>query len=110
MATDTNTQKIQELNDKLRQNPNQDWFMSQGVAGLPNHKRVELMLLITRFNDFNEGNDPYSEHDFGAVTLDGVKYFWKISYYDKNLEHHSENPADPDVTRRILNIMEASEY
>lgn len=110
MTTDTNTQKIQELNDTLRHNPNQDWFMSQGVAGLPNHKRIELILLITKFDNFTEDNDPYNEHDFGAVTLDGVKYFWKISYYDKNLEYHSENPADPDVTRRILNIMEASEY
>jgi hypothetical protein len=84
--------------------------MSRGVAELSNEKKRELLSLVINFNLFDEGNDPYGEHDFGQVKLDGVRYFWKISYYDKNLEYGSSEPSDPAVTRRVLNIMEASEY
>jgi hypothetical protein len=33
-----------------------------------------------------------------------------FSYYDKKLEYGSPDPADPAVTQRVMNIMEASEY
>ncbi len=54
--------------------------------------------------------EDYGEHDFGQVELDNVRYFWKISYYDKNLEYGSPDPSDSTVTRRVINLMEASEY
>jgi len=104
------TLKIQQLNDQFRRRVGPDWYMSQGVAGLSHEKKLQLLALVINFNLFNEDNDPYGEHDFGQVKLDNVKYFWKISYYDKNLEYGSSEPSDPAVTRRVLNIMEASEY
>ena len=54
--------------------------------------------------------NPYGEHDFGSVDLNGGRYFWKIDYYDNDLTAHSPDPADPDVTRRVLTIMCAGEY
>ncbi|HEY5138130.1 MAG TPA: DUF3768 domain-containing protein, partial [Methylococcales bacterium] len=62
------------------------------------------------FEDFNQGNDPHGEHDFGSFVESGVKYFWKIDYYDLARDYHSPNPADPAVTRRILTLMCADEY
>ncbi len=35
---------------------------------------------------------------------------FKIDYYDKSLNFHSPNPADPSVTERIITIMRADEY
>ena len=107
---DAKTLKIQQLNDQFRRQVGADWYMSRGVAELSSEKKLQLLSLVINFNLFNEDNDPYGEHDFGQVKLDGVKYFWKISYYDKNLEYGSPDASDPTVTRRVMNIMEASEY
>ena len=62
------------------------------------------------FNTFTEANDPYSEHDFGAVEMDGERYFFKIDYYDLAMEMGSEAAADPSLTRRVLTILRADEY
>jgi len=39
-----------------------------------------------------------------------VRYFWKIDYYDRRLMYHSPDPADADVTRRVLTIGTMAEY
>ena len=66
--------------------------------------------MVQNFNDFNEGNDPYKEHDFGSFDYNGNKIFWKIDYYDLNNQYYSENPANPDITNRVLTIMTVYEY
>ena len=58
----------------------------------------------------DEGIDPYGEHDMGRFTVGGEDYYWKIDYYDRNLEFHSPDPADPSVTIRVLTIMRVDEY
>jgi hypothetical protein len=61
-------------------------------------------------DSFTEDNDPHGEHDFGAFEHEGARIFWKIDYYAPDMEHGSENPADPKQTVRVLTIMLASEY
>ncbi len=65
---------------------------------------------MRNFDDFNEDNDPYGTHDFGAFELDGERLMFKVDAYDQNLEFGSPNPADPNVTIRVLTIFLASEY
>jgi hypothetical protein len=55
-------------------------------------------------------NDPHGEHDFGAIDEDGVRFFWKIDTYDRDMSAHSPDPTDPKVTTRVLTIMPAEEY
>lgn len=72
---------------------------------------MQVLQAVTSFDGFTEENDPYQEHDFGAVEIAEDKFFWKIDYYSKaNPGYGSENPADPTVTDRVLTIMRASEY
>ena len=76
--------------------------MPQDVATILNKVRT--------FKDFNEGDDPYGEHDFGAFDFKGKKIFWKIDYYDRNFEFASPDAANPEVTNRVLTVMYADEY
>ena len=81
-----------------------------GVAALPEETRERVLTAVREFESFEPGDDPYGEHDFGAFTVDGTKFYWKIDYYDRTMEHGSEDPADPSQTTRVLTIMLADEY
>lgn len=65
---------------------------------------------MNEFDAFSPDNDPYGEHDFGAVEIAGQRVFCKIDYYDTALEYGSPDPSDPAVTTRVLTVMLASEY
>lgn len=83
---------------------------SAGVAALPPEDQFAIYGLVRDFDGFDEGDDPYGEHDFGTVEHGGHKVFWKIDYYAPDLKHGSENPTDPAQTVRVLTIMLAEEY
>lgn len=103
--------KLRDLNDAMRTSMSGGRVMlTNGVSALPDAKRTQLLRAVASFTDFNEDNDPWNEHDFGAIELDGTKFFWKIDYYDKHLEYGSPDAADPMVTTRVMTIMRADEY
>ncbi|WP_245710820.1 DUF3768 domain-containing protein [Citreimonas salinaria] len=83
---------------------------TQGVRDLPNDRQRQLLQALRSFNEFSEDNDPYGEHDFGAVTVGDDRFFWKIDYYDTDLAGHSPDATDPAVTRRVMTLMRADEY
>jgi len=64
----------------------------------------------THYDQLDECIDPYGEHDMGRFTVSDEDYYWKIDYYDRGLEFHSPDPADPEVTIRVLTIMRVDEY
>ena len=72
--------------------------------------RDDICRAVKEYGAFDRDNDPYGEHDFGSLELHGERYFWKIDYYDEELQYHSPDPGDPKVTKRVLTIMHASEY
>jgi hypothetical protein len=84
--------------------------ITRGVADLGNDFIDRAVKAVRHFSNFTEDNDPYGEHDFGSFELDGIKLFWKIDCYDQNLEYGSPDPADADITRRVLTILLAEEY
>jgi hypothetical protein len=61
------------------------------------------------YDDFNSGNDSHKEHDFGTIELNGVSYNWKIDYYDNDIQYHSPDKSDPEVTTRVMTIMRVGE-
>ncbi len=109
------TLRVRELNDNLRRNiftsqPHGEIILTAGTAALNDFDRFNLLTEVQCFEDFTEDNDPYQEHDFGAIDFKGEKYFWKIDYYDRNKEFHSPDKSDPNLTCRVLTIMQACEY
>ena len=102
------TDKVRRLNDRLRTTGlGGRTVMTRAVSALPPSALATLLLQVKQFNDFTPGNDPHGEHDFGKVTVDAEALFWKIDYYDVNLEFGSPDPSDDTVTCRVLTIMTA---
>lgn len=97
--------RIAKLNDAFRKS-GQGITLTQGVQALED--LVGLIDEVRRFNDFNEDNDPYGEHDFGTFVWYGEKVYWKIDYYDYELRHW-EDPLEYRCNR-VLTILLASEY
>lgn len=103
--------KIRELNDAFRTSfIGGQIMLTSGVTSLPPKMTAAVLASVKSFKDFTKGNDPNSEHDFGSITIENEKFFWKIDYYDQTLQLGSDNPADPTVTERVLTVMLAEEY
>ena len=106
-----NTGRIRELNDAFRRSfIGGRVMLTAGVNALPDAAKAVVLAMVRRFDNFDPDNDPHGEHDFVAVDYAGGRYFAKIDYYDLDLRHGSEAPADPTKTVRVLTIMRADEY
>lgn len=79
-----------------------------GVSSLDQVAQSKVVEAVQKFKNFEPGNDPYGERDFGKVSVDGVDYFFKIDYYDASYEYGLDG-NDPEV-RRVLTVMRADEY
>lgn len=103
---------IAELNDDFRKNGKGRGrlMLTAGIVDLGWEFQKKAVEMTQQFSDFSEDNDPHSEHDFGAFELNGERVFWKLEYFDQNVEFGSPDPADPNVTTRVLTIMLACEY
>jgi Protein of unknown function (DUF3768) len=84
--------------------------ITRGVAERGMDFAARALEAVRTFDDFAPENDPFGEHDSGAFKLDDETLFWKIEYYDEELENGSPDPADANVTMRVLTIMFADEY
>jgi len=102
---------ISAQNDEFRQDLiGKRFFMTAGILEASGNDLPQLIALIEGFDAFDESNDPYGEHDFGSLAWRGEPIYWKIDYYDLDLKYASPDPANPDVTSRVLTIMMAWEY
>lgn len=97
-----------------------------GFRSLTDNDQSQVRELIETFDAFTDDNDPYGERDFGTIyqLTDGCwtterprsqdvereRVFWKLDYYDRNMEFASEDAANPAVTQRVLTIMLSDEY
>lgn len=106
-----NTARIRELNDAFRSTfIGGRVFITEGIRARGQAFESACVEAVQTFSDFTEDNDPYHEHNFGRVVIEGTNVFWKIDYYARDLAHGSENPADGFQTTRVMTIMLASEY
>jgi hypothetical protein len=103
--------RIRALNDAFRRSfAGGVLALTTGFRALPADRRRSILAHVRMFESFNEDNDPNGEHDFGVVEDGDVRCFWKIDYYDEDMELMSSDPADPSATARVLTVMLADEY
>lgn len=84
--------------------------VTAGVNALDIPLRLRVFEAVQKFTKFEPGNDPYGEHDYGRLEVEGTEVLRKIDYYDLQHTYFSDDPSDPGVTRRVLTIMLAEEY
>ena len=122
------TARIARLNDLARQAMGVACtaVATVGFRSLPDTDQSCVRELIETFDAFDEGSDPHGERDFGAIYQLGEgrwtterpsshedereRVFWKLDYYDRDLQFGSEDAANPAITRRVLTIMLSDEY
>jgi hypothetical protein len=111
-----NHAKVRELNDAFRKGERPELgriMITSGarelVAAWPLGE-ILLVHAVRKFEAFDEGNDPWCEHDYGSFEHAGEMCFFKFDYMDKALEYGSEDPADESQTTRVLTIALLSEY
>jgi hypothetical protein len=103
--------KVAALNDAFRQNfQGGRVFITASVINLPADVQAAALQKVATYNLFDEENDPWGEHDFGAFELAEQTFFWKIDYYDEAMRYGSEDPANPAKTTRVLTLMLAEDY
>ena len=74
----------------------------------PGQEFVErLVKTIALIDDFCHANDPYEEHDFGFVEIEGYSILFKIDLYE---EPDVKDANGKPVVTRVLTIMLAEEY
>lgn len=107
----SNAARITALNDAFRANPPLGTFvLTAGIRANMPQDIATILNKVRTFKDFNEDDDPYNEHDFGAFDFKGKKIFWKIDYYDRSFEFASPDAANSAVTNRVLTVMYADEH
>jgi hypothetical protein len=104
---------VRELNDALRTTGDPKRGGLVITRALTAYGEMFIRRAITavrQFNTFTQENDPWQEHDMAFLDVDGERIFFKIDYYDPTTRYLSVDPADPNVTRRILTIGLAEDY
>ena len=122
------TTRIARLNDEARQAMGVACtaVATVGFRSLPDADQSCVRALIETFDAFDEDNDPHGERDFGTIYQlvcgrwtterprvrddERERVFWKLDYYDRQMEFASDDAASPAITRRILTIMLSDEY
>lgn len=84
--------------------------LTEGIRNNTPEDIVEIITKVRTFDTFDENNDSYNEHDFGAFDYKGKRVFWKIDYYDRKFLYLSPDVSNPRVTNRVLTIMYSEEY
>lgn len=109
--------KIRELNDKLRHNryptaPGHKMIVLTGaLAQMDGPLRTAAVINAAGFDAFSEDNNPQGEHDFGQLTILAEQIMFKLDcYYDLDLKTSSEEPSNPEMTRRVMSLFLASDY
>ncbi|OPY01535.1 MAG: hypothetical protein A4E61_01590 [Syntrophorhabdus sp. PtaB.Bin184] len=73
--------------------------LTHGILGTFPKEVAVILWMVRKFDTFNEGNDPWHEHDFGALDYKGKSIFWKI-----------DDHGGYEGYELVLTVMLASEY
>jgi len=111
ILVDEDQMRIRQLNDTLRRTGRGGQVLiTNGLGSLDQEAISAILKAVADFDQFNEHNDPYGEHDCAILTVAGERILFKIDYFDQTKTRHSPDPADSNLTVRVMTVMLAREY
>lgn len=103
--------RIRALNDEFRKNAvGGQTQATKNVWALGPEFVDKALAAVKAFDAFTKDNDPWGEHDCAALSVDNEDVIFKIDYYDPTMTRHSDDPADAELTWRVLTIMLAEDW
>lgn len=103
--------RIRQLNDALRRTGRGGQVLiTNGLGSLDQGAVTAILKAVADFDQFNEHNDPFGEHDCAILMVAGERVLFKIDYFDQTGTWHSPDPANSKLTVRVMTVMLASEY
>lgn len=112
------TNRIAELNQRCRQGLDLEakLVITNTCFAMLAKDQLDRLILSTQvqkaLRDWKPAANDESdnEQDFGILYVRDQKLFFKIDYYDRTLEWGSEDPANPEVTIRVMTVMMPEDY
>ena len=77
-------------------------MITSAVEADPNLDKI--IEAVQQFNQFNEDNDPWNEHDCAIFKVGGEDFMFKIDYYDADYKYFQEDG------HRVLTVMKSEDY
>ena len=74
--------------------------MTPAVCALDPQLRGRALSAMSRYSKFADGE----EHDWGVFIFAGYSFEWRIEYRGKDGTGVSPDPADPEMTFRVLTL------
>jgi Protein of unknown function (DUF3768) len=100
LTTPQELKAIRELNDHFRRTfRGGQIFLTQGVAELPDMVKASALMRIADFTAFT---DKSGEHSFGVFYECSRRIWFKIYYFGQTMKDYSTDPANPEVTKRVM--------
>ena len=87
-------------------------IITSGINSLPEVLQIGLLREMVNFRDFTPENDPWGDHGFGVVEVNGTRAFWKLDVLDATGTDGITVPdaADPSKVSRVLTLYLPSEH
>lgn len=109
------TARIAAQNDAFRQSgpiPSNygKWVVTSSVHDMGPVFVALCLEAVGSFTAFTEDCDPYATHEMGGFEIQARKVWWKIDLYDADYAFGSPEPANPEVTRRVLTVLFPEDY
>ena len=72
---------------------------------------AQALCELAHADEFTPENDPWEEHDFGAITVSSARLFWKITTtMTRPSPLGRKTQSDSAKCVRVLTLMLADEY
>lgn len=88
------------------------FVVTRSIAALSQSAVLAILDEVRDFSAFERGDDPYGEHDFGALEHPETgRIFWKFDCFaDASCTSGSPDPSDPAQSFRVLTVMLAEDW